>query len=122
MIINLKQSKFRRCLDLLLTIFGWIYLFLFLYNFVAHLKLKLNLKFYNLNLSNANAILIFTFFIFVISIASLGCWSAYNKSKYGFLNRRRFPQPVSYKDISECFEITEEEFRQLQNGKYIEIN
>lgn len=122
MIINVKQTKFRQSLDLLLTIFGWIYLFLFLYNFVTHLNMKLNLRFYILNLSNANAILIFTFLILVISSASLGWWSAYNKSKYGFLNRRSFPQPANDKEISKYFEITEEELSLFQNGKYLEIN
>lgn len=122
MIINVKQTKFRKSIDLLLTIFGWIYLFLFLYNFVTHLNLKLNLRFYILNLSNATAILIFTFFIVVISSASLGWWSAYNKSKYSCLNRRRFPHSVNDKEISEYFGITVEELRLFQSGKYLEIN
>lgn len=121
MIINIKQTKIRKSLDLLLTIFGWIYLFLFLYNFVTHLTIKLNLKFYILNLSNANAIVFFTLLILVISSAILAGWSAYNKSKYGFLNKRRFPQPANDKEISEYFEITEEELRLFQSGKYLEI-
>lgn len=122
MIINGKQTKFRKGLDLLLTILGWIFLFLFLYNFVTHLNNKLSLRFYILNLSNANAILFFTFLILVISFSSLSWWSAYNKSKYGLLNRRRFPQPANDKEISEYFGITEEELRLFQNGKYLEIN
>jgi len=121
MIINIKQSKFRKSLDLLLTIFGWIYLFLFLYNFATHLDTKLNLRFYYLNLSNANAILIFTFLFLVISSAALVWWSSYNKRKYGFLKRRKFPESANDKEISEYFQITEEELRLIQNSNYFEI-
>jgi poly-beta-1,6-N-acetyl-D-glucosamine biosynthesis protein PgaD len=121
MIINIKQSKLRKSLDLLLTIFGWIYLILFLFNFATHLNTNLNLRFYYLNLSNANAILIFTFLILVISSAALIGWSSYNKRKYGFLKRRNFPETANVKEISEYFQITEEELRLIQNSNYFEI-
>lgn len=121
MIINIKQSKFRKSLDLLFTILGWIFLFLFVYNFVAHFNTKLNVRFYYLNLSNANAILNFTFLLFVISFSVLSWWSYYNKRKYGFLKRRKFPESANDKEISDFFQISEEELRLIQDSRYVEI-
>lgn len=121
MIIHFKQSKFRKILDILLTIFGWIFLTFFLYYFIIHVDGSLNFKFYLLNLSNANGIILFTFFITVVSAVSLCWWSAYNKRKYGSLNRRKFPRDANNKEIAEYFQLTVEEVTRIQNDKYIEM-
>ncbi|WHY91638.1 poly-beta-1,6-N-acetyl-D-glucosamine biosynthesis protein PgaD [Neobacillus cucumis] len=121
MIITIKKSKFRKILDFLFTLLGWIFLFLFLYNFITHLNSKLNLRFYFLNLSNADAVVIFTFLLILMSAAVLGFWSFYNKRKYGALRRRSFPEPVNDKEIAEYFQKTETELKLLQNDKYVEI-
>lgn len=121
MIINIKQSRYRKTLDIFLTIFGWIFLTLFFINFISHLNSKLNLRFYLLSLSNANAILIFTFSAIVVSSTSLLWWSSYNKRKYGYLRRRKFPPRTNSEEIAEYFQISKIELRKIYDEKYIEI-
>lgn len=122
MIINIKQSKFRKSLDFLLTITGWIFLLLFLHNFLNHLNSHLSMKFYLLALSSADAIVIFTICILGISAALLVWWSFYNKRKYGSLKRRRFPQPANDKEVADYFKKNEDEIGLLQNDRYIDID
>lgn len=121
MIIKLNRSKARVCLDILLTIFGWLFLLLFLYYFVIHLGSEFSLRFYWLSISNANAIVNFTILYSGLITLSLLWWSTYNKRKYGSLRRRAFPQPTRNHEIASYFQLTEEEIERVQNDKYVEV-
>lgn len=120
MIINSKQSKPRKILDLLLTFFGWVFLALFLYNFITYFEGSLDFTFLELNLANANSILLITVLVVITSAAFLSWWSSYNRRKYGPLKRRTFPPQTSEKELGEYFQVTEDELRSIQNSNYIE--
>ncbi|MBS8265684.1 poly-beta-1,6-N-acetyl-D-glucosamine biosynthesis protein PgaD [Mesobacillus boroniphilus] len=122
MIINSKQSKPRKIIDILLTFFGWLFLALFLYNLITYFEGDLDFTFIELNLANANSILLITVLVVIVSAAFLSWWSSYNKRKYGPLKRRTFPPQTSQKELAEYFELTEEEIRQIQSNQYIERN
>jgi poly-beta-1,6-N-acetyl-D-glucosamine biosynthesis protein PgaD len=122
MVINSKQSKPRKIIDILLTFFGWVFLTLFLYNFITHFEGTLDFTFLELKLANANSILLITLFVVITSAAFLNWWSSYNRRKYGPLKRRTFPSQTSEKELAEFFEITEEEIRVIQDNKYNERN
>lgn len=122
MIVNVRQSKLRKIIDILLTFFGWVFLAVFLYNLITHFNGHLDFKFYVLSLANANTILLITFLVIFASAASLGWWSSYNRRKYGHLKRRTFPSQASEKELAEYFQVTEEELRKIQNDDYIERN
>jgi poly-beta-1,6-N-acetyl-D-glucosamine biosynthesis protein PgaD len=122
MIINSKQSKPRKIIDILLTFFGWVFLALFLYNFITHFEGTLDFTFLELKLANANSILLITIGMVIASAAFLSWWSSYNRRKYGPLKRRTFPPQTSEKELAEYFELKEDEIREIQNNKYYERN
>ncbi|WHX40290.1 poly-beta-1,6-N-acetyl-D-glucosamine biosynthesis protein PgaD [Mesobacillus sp. AQ2] len=122
MIINSKQSKPRKIIDLFFTFFGWLFLILFLYNLSSHFERNLDFTFLELNLDNANSILLFTFLVGITSAASLSWWSTYNRRKYGHLKRRTFPPQTNEKDLAEYFQMTEVELETIKKGSYIERN
>jgi poly-beta-1,6-N-acetyl-D-glucosamine biosynthesis protein PgaD len=122
MIINSKQSKPRKIIDLFFTFFGWLFLALFLYNFISHFESKLDLTFVELNLANANSILLITFLLVITSVAALSWWSAYNKRKYGHLKRRTFPPLTGGKELAEYFLMAENDLDLIKNENYIERN
>ncbi|MFC4802128.1 poly-beta-1,6-N-acetyl-D-glucosamine biosynthesis protein PgaD [Neobacillus sp. GCM10023253] len=121
MIIHFNRSKARKCLDILLTILGWLFLLIFLYYFIIHFGSEFSLRFYWLSISNANAIVNFTILYSVLITLSLLWWSTYNKWKYGSLNRRTFPEPAHNHEIASYFQLTEEEIERVQNDKYVEV-
>jgi poly-beta-1,6-N-acetyl-D-glucosamine biosynthesis protein PgaD len=121
MIINSKQSKPRKIIDILLTFFGWMFLTLFLYNFITHFEGTLDFTFLELKLANANSIMLITIGMVIASAAFLSWWSSYNRRKYGSLKRRTFPPQTSEKELAEYFELKEDEVREIQNNKYYEI-
>lgn len=121
MIIKMKQSKPRFLLDLFVTTFAWVFLILFFHNLISHFHSRFSFKFYLVDLSNSNAIVIFTGFSLLLSSISLAFWSYYNKRKYGPLNRRKFPQPTTQKEMAVMFQKTESEVKAIQNNKYIDI-
>jgi poly-beta-1,6-N-acetyl-D-glucosamine biosynthesis protein PgaD len=120
MIINSKQSKPRKIIDLLFTLFGWAFLALFLYNFINHFEGSLNFTFLELNLANANSIMLITILVVIASAAFLSWWSSYNMRKYGSLKRRTFPPKTSEKELAEYFQVTEDEHRNIQESNYID--
>jgi poly-beta-1,6-N-acetyl-D-glucosamine biosynthesis protein PgaD len=120
MIINSKQSKPRKIIDLFFTFFGWLFLILFLYNLSSHFERNLDFTFLELNLDNANSILLFTFLVGITSGASLSWWSSYNRRKYGHLKRRTFPPQTNEKDLAEYFQITEAELENIKKESYID--
>jgi poly-beta-1,6-N-acetyl-D-glucosamine biosynthesis protein PgaD len=120
MIINSKQSKPRKIIDLFFTFFGWLFLILFLYNFSSHFERNINFTFLELNLANANSILLITILVVITSAAALSWWSSYNKRKFGHLKRRTFPQQTSPTEIAEYFQLEEYELKKIQNEKFIE--
>jgi poly-beta-1,6-N-acetyl-D-glucosamine biosynthesis protein PgaD len=120
MIINSKQSKPRKIIDLIFTFFGWLFLLLFLHNFISHFERKLDFTFFELNLANANSILLITMLVVFTSAVALTWWSSYNKRKYGKLNRRTFPHQTSPKEIAEYFQVNEDELTRIQIDQYIE--
>jgi poly-beta-1,6-N-acetyl-D-glucosamine biosynthesis protein PgaD len=122
MVINSKQSKPRKIIDILLTFFGWMFLTLFLYNFITHFEGTLDFTFLELKLANANSILLITIGMVIASAAFLSWWSSYNRRKYGPLKRRTFSPKTSEKELAEYFELKEDEIREIQNNKYYERN
>lgn len=122
MIINSKQSKPRKIIDLFFTFFGWVFLILFLYNFSSHFDRDLDFTILELNLDNANSILLFTFLVVITSAAALSWWSSYNKRKFGHLKRRTFPPQTNEKDLAEYFQVTEVELENIKKDSYIERN
>ncbi|MBT2678785.1 poly-beta-1,6-N-acetyl-D-glucosamine biosynthesis protein PgaD [Bacillus sp. ISL-35] len=120
MIINSKQSKPRKTIDLLFTFFGWLFLILFLYNFSSHFDRDLDFTFLELNLDNANSILLITFLVVITSAVALSWWSSYNKRKFGPLKRRTFPPQTNEKDLAEYFQLTEVELEIIKKDSYIE--
>ncbi|MBT2694783.1 poly-beta-1,6-N-acetyl-D-glucosamine biosynthesis protein PgaD [Bacillus sp. ISL-55] len=120
MIINNKQSKPRKIIDLLFTLFGWAFLALFLYNFITHFEGDLDFTFLELNLANANSILLITVLVVITSVVFLSWWSSYNRRKYGHLKRRTFPPQTSEKELGEYFQVAEDELQSIQNSNYFE--
>ncbi|UYZ21677.1 poly-beta-1,6-N-acetyl-D-glucosamine biosynthesis protein PgaD [Mesobacillus jeotgali] len=120
MIINNKQSKPRKLIDLLFTLFGWAFLALFLYNFITHYEGTLDFTFLELNLANANSIILITILVVILSAAFLSWWSSYNRRKYGPLKRRTFPPQTGEKELAEYFQVTEDELGIIQDNSYID--
>ncbi len=119
MIINNKQSKPRKLIDLLFTLFGWAFLALFLYNFITHYEGTMNFIFLELNLANANSIILITILVVILSAAFLSWWSSYNRRKYGPLKRRNFPPQTGEKELAEYFQVTEVEHINIRESNYI---
>jgi poly-beta-1,6-N-acetyl-D-glucosamine biosynthesis protein PgaD len=122
MIINSKQSKPRKIIDLLFTFFGWLFLILFLYNFISHFDYSFDFTLLELNLANANSILLVTILVVITSAAALSWWSSYNKRRYGHLKRRTFPPQTNEKELAEYFQVSENELEIIQIDSYIERN
>lgn len=120
MIIQVKQSKTRNAIDLIVTTLGWCFLALFLLNLFRHFRLGFNYQFYVLNLNNTNAILLFTLLSLFIFGSILSGWSFYNKRKFGHLRRRKFPKSASEKEVAAVFLTSEEEVLSLQKETYVE--
>lgn len=122
MIINSKQSKPRKIIDLLFTFFGWLFLTLFLYNFISHFESNIDFKFLELNLANANSILLITILVVITNVAALSWWSLYNKRRFGHLKRRTFPPQTNDKELAEYFQVSENELESIKINNYIERN
>ncbi|MBT2684197.1 poly-beta-1,6-N-acetyl-D-glucosamine biosynthesis protein PgaD [Bacillus sp. ISL-37] len=122
MIINSKQSKPRKIIDLLFTFFGWLFLTVFLYNFISQFERNIDFKFHELNLANANSILLITILVVITSVAALSWWSSYNKRRFGHLKRRTFPPQTNRKELAEYFQVSENELEIIQIDSYIERN
>jgi poly-beta-1,6-N-acetyl-D-glucosamine biosynthesis protein PgaD len=122
MIINSKQSKPRKIIDLLFTFFGWLFLTLFLYNFISHFESNIDFKFLELNLANANSILLITILVVITNVAALSWWSSYNKRRFGHLKRRTFPPQTNDKELAEYFQVSENELESIKIDNYIERN
>lgn len=122
MIINSKQSKPRKIIDLLFTFFGWLFLTLFLYNFISHFESNIDFKFLELNLANANSILLITILVVITNVAALSWWSSYNKRRFGHLKRRALPPQTNDKELAEYFQMSENELESIKIDNYIERN
>ncbi|MBT2661714.1 poly-beta-1,6-N-acetyl-D-glucosamine biosynthesis protein PgaD [Bacillus sp. ISL-45] len=120
MIINNKQSRPRKIIDLLFTLFGWAFLALFLYNIITYFEGTLDFTFLELNLANANSIMLITILVVIISAAFLSWWSSYNRCKYGALKRRTFPPQACGKEMAEYFQVTEDEHMNIRESNYID--
>jgi len=60
-----------------------------------------------------------TLILSVVIFAIVMGWSVYNYRKYGKLNRRKFPKPVTDDELLQYFDITPEQLDRLKNSKVV---
>lgn len=124
-IINGKQVWWKKLLELLFISIAWLFILVYLaycgygYWNLAHGTEPISIWIYNTEMLRETLRLLFiTGIILLIEIVFMIFWKEYNRLKFGKLNRRRFPNDVTVKQIAEFFEMQEEEIMQMQEAKY----
>ncbi|MDP4183423.1 MAG: poly-beta-1,6-N-acetyl-D-glucosamine biosynthesis protein PgaD [Bacillota bacterium] len=129
MIIDGKQKKTFKVIELLITSIGWIYILGFLVQITFSIFLwKLNIThiinelFIYRNLADTARIAIITISAALISFFVMYLWRNYNLKRFGSLRRRRFPKDIDIDVLSQYFDLKADEIIRLQSDKWIELD
>ncbi|HEX3028456.1 MAG TPA: poly-beta-1,6-N-acetyl-D-glucosamine biosynthesis protein PgaD [Clostridia bacterium] len=124
-IIDGRQKKPFKWVEVLLTFAGWSYLIFFLIN----IFLTVSLWFFNISrfysLFGANSmkttlkVIIATVSTAVIVFLTLLGWRRYNLKKFGGLRRRKFPADFDAKAAAEYFSLPVEDVVRYQSSRLI---
>jgi poly-beta-1,6-N-acetyl-D-glucosamine synthesis protein len=119
-IIKSKQNPFKKLLTIILTLVMWIYSIVVFYFFISAVfnendkyisAVKEALKMTN---NDINGFLIIVFLLLIMSFLILIIWRAYNKKKFGKLNRRVYPKNTTKEEMLSLNLISEKNFNKLQ--------
>ncbi|MCI0184932.1 poly-beta-1,6-N-acetyl-D-glucosamine biosynthesis protein PgaD [Sulfoacidibacillus ferrooxidans] len=129
LIINKKQKRSKKILELFITIAGWGYIIVFTIQVIISILLWVvgihYLRYFilsNTYYSTTIDLVIFTIACALIVLSIVTYWSYYNKFKYGKLQRRTIPRDVTIVELSEIFSVSEEFIHDIQNKKWIEFD
>ncbi|WP_209121652.1 poly-beta-1,6-N-acetyl-D-glucosamine biosynthesis protein PgaD [Alkalihalobacillus sp. BA299] len=117
-IIDGKQRKIIKFIELGITMFVWLLFILFL----TYLIPPISNNYFTVNKDTFFLFALIVSFISLFIVISLTIlWSVYNKRKYGELNRREFPNDVSLEELSEAFGVSVKEVKHFQTVKWIDV-
>lgn len=124
-IIAGNSSRMRFTLDLVLTLFFWMYTFLVIFYFAASLFAIDNelsqLLHTTFNTTNRDAVFLLAIgtILFIIFYFALHTNRIYNKKRFGNKKRRVYPQNVTLAELTALGLMDEQEILQLQQKDYI---
>lgn len=127
-IVDGRQKKSMKVIERFVTAAGWTIMSFYF----AQVTLSLVLWAFNLsnfyhslfiipNLKGTLNILGITLLISLLAFLIIYLWGRYNFRRYAHLNRRKFPNDVTPKDIIEHFDLSPEIVEEMQNGKRIQL-
>lgn len=121
-----RQKKWKKIIEGIITIFGWIVILSFvIYYIYGNMTLKrgkIPFEFFYLNrrmLREINKYCFIAFIAFLILVILLILWKNYNYYRFGRLKRRKFKAAVDNKEVAEMFEIDEAFVTKMQSERYV---
>lgn len=124
-IIAGNSSRMRFALDLVMTLFFWLYTFLVVFYFVASVFAIENdlsrLLHATFNTTNRDAILLLAIGtgLFIIFYLALHTNRLYNKKRFGTKKRRVYPAAITLAELTALGLMEEQEILRLQQENYI---
>ena len=124
-IIAGNSSPVRLVVDIVLTLFFWVYTFLVVFYFTtAILGIENNLtqllhNTFNTTSRDAVLLLVIGAILFFTFYLALHTNRLYNKKRFGTKKRRVYPAPVTLVELSELGLMEQEEISRLQQMDYI---
>lgn len=122
MIISGNRSNFRFVIDILITLFFWVYTLIVVFfilsattGFSNIVTRTLNNAFKTTN-SEIQAVILFGFVTFCIIYLLLLINRLYNKKRFGKLTRRTYPEVVTERDLMALQLMTTENMEKLQSN------
>lgn len=129
MIIDGRQKKGKKGLEMLVTIMGWTYMLsamtqisFTLLMWVVNIFFASNQLLLQNDMDKTVKVISVTIATAIFSFIILFYWSEYNYRRFGRLRRRRFASPVSNEELASFFNITEEQIQQMQQSKWTELD
>lgn len=127
-IIDHRQKKWKKVIEVILTVLGWTYILVYLvYVIYGIIALKLGLPLLEIGMYSRGMLAETERMLFILFVGTLIitlymiCWRQYNFRRFGKKDRRRFPRNVTDEDIAEYFKLEVSEVRSLRGQKVIEF-
>lgn len=123
-----RQKKWKRVIEWILTILGWIIMFSYV-GYVVYGNLALEMGWYlpegwlynRYMLQEVDRYYYILLLVLLAGFVLFIIWKNYNKRKYGSLHRRDFRSEVSKEELMEKFEVDAEMLESLQNDRVITL-
>lgn len=127
-IIKNRQKKWKKVIEYILTLLGWLYILVYLvYVIYGIIAVKLGLPLFEISMYNRGMLAETERMFFILFVGSLIitlwliCWRQYNFRRFGKKDRRKFPKDVTDEDLAEYFKLEPEEIKKLKSQKVIEF-
>jgi len=128
LIIEHKSAVWKLIGTFILTTVLWLYgvlMFLMLSSAVLHvrwttlnqIKAMLQISDHSLRLFMYAAVIVWSIFLFLMCF-----WRDYNKSRFGWRNRRTYPTPVTDEEIRALDLISEEDYQRLKSAQVVRFD
>lgn len=127
-IIDGKQKKINRFIEVIISALGWIFMLGYLIKIITSLivwafslsNFYEKLFIINNSQDTIRAMLI-TVLISIIIFITMFAWGKYNYNRYAHLTRRQFPKDTTQNEVAEYFNLPINEILKMQNDKRIEL-
>ncbi|MDF2607008.1 MAG: pgaD [Bacillales bacterium] len=124
MIIDGRQRRKKKNIEKTITAAGWSYVLFSLTQIIfSVLAWYFNMDFLLNNLIVVESIydtvkiVLITIFVASIVLSILLFWSRYNRTRFGNLNRRKFPKDVTDSELMSYFKLDTQLFNDMKNNR-----
>ncbi|MBE6837041.1 MAG: poly-beta-1,6-N-acetyl-D-glucosamine biosynthesis protein PgaD [Ruminococcus sp.] len=121
-----RQKRWKKIIELLFTVIGWLFIVSFVAYYVyGNITLKsgkepFEFLFFNKGmLKDLNNYYFIAFVALLILTVLLIVWKNYNYYRFGRLRRRKFRPAVNNDEICEMFELDKTFVEKMQNDRYV---
>ncbi|MEW9672608.1 poly-beta-1,6-N-acetyl-D-glucosamine biosynthesis protein PgaD [Ammoniphilus sp. 3BR4] len=129
-VIDGRQKKFYRFIEIILSILGWLCLIVFtsqvLLLFITFYIPKSNwlnhLILFGIPPVQVKEVILVSGRAVLVSIFIQYAWRSYNYRRFAHMNRRQFPPDVMPSEVSRYFKLSITEIEKMQNEKWIELD